>query len=109
MYQLDAETGNTIFSLEAFPSARRVFLIGHSDQSTCRVAMHIENSCWTASLLLPAGWFIYRFEVDGRSRRDRTTNGKLKSTEGHACSLAIIPTTREKFRHILQSQATDNL
>ncbi len=89
MYQLDATTGETVFSHKPPQLARRVFLVGQSNQSERRIEMHQQDGHWTTRLKLRAALFIYRFEVDGRALWDREA-GKIKFADGKAWSLAVV-------------------
>lgn len=71
--------------------ARSVVLEAFANRKRLRVRMQRGAGNWIAKLKLPSGWCIYRFVVDGRMRWDRQV-GKMKTHDGHPCSLAMIST-----------------
>jgi hypothetical protein len=89
MYCTDSVTGETLFQFHAHRAARSVILEAIANHQQLRVQMRRVAGDWIARLKLPSGWCIYRFEVDGRSQWDRST-GKMKTSDGRPCSLAMI-------------------
>jgi hypothetical protein len=93
MYCTDAVTGLTEFAFPGVRAAREVFLECFTERNHFRVPMRREATRWIARLALAPGLLFYRFEVDGKARRDRQ-RGKLKTQDGQPCSLAVIVRAR---------------
>jgi hypothetical protein len=93
MYCNDADTGRTLFVLPTRVGMRKVMLEGFSENQKFRVPMRRKARNWFVRLAIMPGWFVYRFEVDGRAKWDRDV-GKCKSADGRACSLAVISGAR---------------
>ncbi|MEI9960189.1 MAG: hypothetical protein WDM76_03365 [Limisphaerales bacterium] len=89
MYCTDFVTGETLFQFPAPRPARSVVLEAFANHKRLRVRMQRCASDWIARLELPSGWYIYRFEVDGKAEWDRAA-GKMKTQDGRPCSLAMI-------------------
>lgn len=85
----DAITGETLFSYSAPTFSRKVILEYFFNHKCFRIPMRQQASEWIARVALSPGWIFYRFEVDGKVRRDREGN-KLKALDGRPCSLAVI-------------------
>ncbi|HVU07516.1 MAG TPA: hypothetical protein VHG89_03120 [Verrucomicrobiae bacterium] len=91
MYCTDVVTGETLFQFSATRAARSVVLETFANRKRLRVQMQRCANDWIAKLKLPSGWYFYRFEVDGKIKWDRAI-GKMKTRDGHPCSLAMIST-----------------
>lgn len=89
MYCTDSVTGVTEFAFPALHAAREAFLEGFSERNHFRVPMRRQASQWIARLTLAPGLLFYRFEVDGKARRDRNRS-RMKTQDGQPCSLAVI-------------------
>ena len=93
MYCTDSVTGETEFAFPALHAAREVFLEGFMGRNHFRVPMRREATKWIARLTLAPGLLFYRFEVDGKARRDRHSS-RMKTQDGQPCSLAVIVRAR---------------
>ena len=89
MYCTDAVTGATEFAFPGRPAARAVFLECFTERNHFRVPMRRQARQWIARLTLAPGLLFYRFNVDGKTRRDRNRS-RLKTQDGQPCSLAVI-------------------
>ncbi len=89
MYCTDSVSGETLFQFPAANPARSVILEAFANRKRLRVQMRRRANDWIAKLKLPAGWYFYRFEVDGKTKWDRAV-GKMKTQDGRPCSLALI-------------------
>ena len=89
MYCTDSVTGVTEFAFPGLHAAREVFLEGFIGRNHFRVPMQRQARQWIARLTLAPGLLFYRFEVDGKTRRDRNRS-RLKTQDGQPCSLAVI-------------------
>jgi hypothetical protein len=89
MYCTDSVTGVTEFAFPGLYAAREVFLECFTERNHFRVPMRRQASHWIARLTLAPGLLFYRFEVDGKARRDRNRS-RLKTQDGQPCSLAVI-------------------
>jgi hypothetical protein len=89
MYCTDSVTGVTEFAFPGLHAAREVFLECFIGRNHFRVPMRRQASQWIARLTLAPGLLFYRFEVDGKARRDRNRS-RMKTQDGQPCSLAVI-------------------
>jgi hypothetical protein len=89
MYCTDSVTGVTEFAFPGLHAAREVFLECFIGRNHLRVPMRRQASQWIARLTLAPGLLFYRFEVDGKARRDRNRS-RMKTQDGQPCSLAVI-------------------
>ena len=89
MYFTDSVTGLTEFAFPGLHAAREVFFECSTERGHVRVPMRREATKWIAQLALAPGLLFYRFEVDGKARRDRNRS-RLKTQDGQPCSLAVI-------------------
>jgi hypothetical protein len=89
MYCTDSLTGVTEFAFPGMRAASEVFLECFTERGHLRVPMRREATKWIARLALAPGLLFYRFEVDGKARRDRNRS-RMKTQDGQPCSLAVI-------------------
>jgi hypothetical protein len=87
-------------------AARRVTLEGFGDSKCLRVRMRREENGWSAKVRLGAGWFFYRFIVDGKSKWDRDA-GKCKTQVGRACSVALIQGVKSQKGPIVEEKTPE--
>lgn len=95
MYCVNQTTGETIFRTHQ-PGARSVVVIATSEKAPARrlpMQSQSRSGRWEIRVNLPVGWLFYAFEVDGRLRWDRDA-GKLRTSSGQPCSLALITTAQ---------------
>jgi hypothetical protein len=107
VYCTDFITRETLFQFPARPAARSVILEIYAAQQPRRVPMQRRADHWIARVKLPIGWWIYRFEVDGKPQWDRAI-GKMKTRDGRPCSLAMISTGLKHPREIQASNQPAN-